>query len=75
MLALFPPQAPFFRLDVDELVFKKVSDDPEAKQGVQQGLAKIEKNGHFKKTGLNEVCRFSEIVKSFNENWSLKYSG
>ncbi len=43
MLALFPPQAPFFRLDVDELVFKKVSDDPEAKQGVQQGLAKIEK--------------------------------
>jgi restriction endonuclease S subunit/16S rRNA G966 N2-methylase RsmD len=32
------------------------------------GLAKIEKNGHFKKTGLNEVCRFSKIVKSFNEN-------
>ena len=24
MLALFPPQAPFFRLDVDDLIYKKI---------------------------------------------------
>ena len=29
------------------------------------GLAKIEKNGHFEKTGLNEVCRFSKIKEKF----------
>ena len=28
MLALFPPQAPFFRIDVDDLVYKKIQGDP-----------------------------------------------
>ena len=31
MLALFPPQAPFFRLDVDELVYKSIKGDPQQK--------------------------------------------
>ena len=31
MLALFPPQAPFFRLDVDELVYKQIEGDPQQK--------------------------------------------
>ena len=43
MLALFPPQAPFFRLDVDELVYKQIEGDPEQKATIEQGLAKIEK--------------------------------
>jgi len=43
MLALFPPQAPFFRLDVDDLVYKSVEGDPQQKQTIEQGLAKIEK--------------------------------
>lgn len=43
MLALFPPQAPFFRLDVDDLVYKQIEGDPQQKQTIEQGLAKIEK--------------------------------
>ena len=43
MLALFPPQAPFFRLDVDDLVYKQVQGDPRQKATIEQGLAKIEK--------------------------------
>ena len=43
MLALFPPNAPFFRLSVDELVYKKIGEDPQQKTIIEQGLAKIEK--------------------------------
>ena len=43
MLALFPPQAPFFRMDVDELVYKQIEGDPQQKATIEQGLAKIEK--------------------------------
>ena len=43
MLALFPPQAPFFRLDVDDLVYKQIEGDPQQKATIEQGLAKIEK--------------------------------
>ena len=43
MLALFPPQAPFFRLDVDELAYKQIQGDPQQKATLEQGLAKIEK--------------------------------
>ena len=32
------------------------------------GLAKIEQNGHFKKTELSNSCRFSNILKQFKEN-------
>jgi len=44
MLALFPPQAPFFRIDVDELVYKSIEGDPQQKKIIEQGLAKIEKS-------------------------------
>jgi len=43
MLALFPPQAPFFRIDVDELIYKKIQGEPEQKRTIEEGLAKIEK--------------------------------
>ena len=43
MLALFPPHAPFFRLSVDELVYKQIQGSPEQKQTIEQGLSKIEK--------------------------------
>ncbi len=43
MLALFPPQAPFFRLDVDELVYRQIEGDPQQKATIEQGLQKIEK--------------------------------
>ena len=43
MLALFPPNAPFFRLSVDELVYKKIGEDPQQKTIIESGLAKIEK--------------------------------
>ena len=43
MLALFPPHAPFFRLSVDDLVFKQIQGDPKIKSTIEQGLAGIEK--------------------------------
>ena len=43
MLALFPPHAPFFRLSVDDLVFKRIQGDPKQKTIIEQGLNKIEK--------------------------------
>ena len=43
MLALFPPQAPFFRLDVDDLVYRQIEGDPQQKATIEQGLQKIEK--------------------------------
>jgi len=43
MLALFPPHAPFFRLSVDDLVYKKIQGSPEQKQVIEEGLSKIEK--------------------------------
>jgi type I restriction-modification system DNA methylase subunit len=39
------------------------------------GLCKIELNGHFKKTGLSDNCKFSYIKQKFDENvetgWEL----
>jgi len=35
------------------------------------GLAKIEKNGHFENTGLDECCKFSNILKKFKDNNQL----
>ena len=43
MLALFPPHAPFFRLSVDDLVFKQIQGDPRTKSSIEQGLQGIEK--------------------------------
>ena len=43
MLALFPPQAPFFRLSLDDLVYKQVQGEPSQKQTLEEGLSKIEK--------------------------------
>jgi len=43
MLALFPPQSPFFRLGIDDLVYKKLQQDPQQKETIEQGLAQIEK--------------------------------
>ena len=43
MLALFPPQAPFFRLDIDNLVYNQIEADPQKKATIEQGLSKIEK--------------------------------
>ena len=44
MLALFPPQAPFFRLDIDDLIYKQLEGNPQQKATIEQGLAKIEKS-------------------------------
>ena len=35
------------------------------------GLKKIELNGNFKKSGLDECCKFSNILKEFNNNTEL----
>jgi restriction endonuclease S subunit len=37
------------------------------------GLAKIEQNGHFEKTGLSEPCRFSNIKKEFKKNKEIGF--
>lgn len=37
------------------------------------GLAKIEQNGHFEKTGLEDCCRFSKILKQFKTNKETGY--
>ena len=39
MLALFPPQAPFFRLSMDDLVFKQIEGDPEQKQTLEMEVS------------------------------------
>ena len=43
MLALFPPQAPFFRLSIDDLIYKQIEGDPRQKATLEEGLNKIEK--------------------------------
>ena len=43
MLALFPPHAPFFRLSVDDLIYKQIQGDPQQKTIIEEGLNKIEK--------------------------------
>ena len=43
MLALFPPHSPFFRLSVDDLVYKQIEGDPQQRQTIEEGLNKIEK--------------------------------
>ena len=43
MLALFPPHSPFFRLSVDDLVYKQIQGDPQQRQTIEEGLNKIEK--------------------------------
>ena len=43
MLALFPPHSPFFRLSVDDLVYKQIQGDPQQKTIIEDGLQKIEK--------------------------------
>ena len=34
MLALFPPQSPFFRLGIDDLVYKKLQQDPQQNETI-----------------------------------------
>ena len=63
MLALFPPQAPFFRIDVDELVYKKLQGDPEEKKLLEQGLAKIEKSVMDKIEVQNDRVAVYEALK------------
>ena len=63
MLALFPPQAPFFRLDVDDLVYKQVQGDPRQKATIEQGLAKIEKAVMDSIESNNERVAFYEALK------------
>ena len=43
MLALVPPNAPFFRLSVDDLVYRQIQADPRSKSKIEEGLSKIEK--------------------------------
>ena len=63
MLALFPPQAPFFRLDVDDLVYKQVQGDPRQKATIEQGLAKIEKAVMDSIEADNDRVAFYEALK------------
>lgn len=43
MLALFPPNAPFFRLSLGDEVQTALGDDPETKQQWEEALSKIER--------------------------------
>ena len=63
MLALFPPQAPFFRLDVDDLVYKSIQGDPRQKATIEQGLAKIEKAVMDSIESDNDRVAFYEALK------------
>jgi hypothetical protein len=63
MLALFPPQAPFFRLDVDELVYKQIEGDPKQKATIEEGLAKIEKAVMDSIEENNDRVAFYEALK------------
>jgi len=63
MLALFPPQAPFFRLDVDDLVYKNTQGNPEQKATIEQGLQKIEKAVMDSIESNNDRVAFFEAIK------------
>lgn len=43
MLALFPPNAPFFRLVLSEDILQEIGDDTQTLQRFEEGLSKIEK--------------------------------
>ena len=43
MLALFPPNAPFFRLTLGDEVQQALGDDPETKQQWEEALSNIER--------------------------------
>ena len=63
MLALFPPSSPFFRLDVDELVYKQIEGDPKQKATIEQGLQKIEKAVMDSIEQNNDRVAFYEALK------------
>ncbi|MDA1338301.1 MAG: portal protein [bacterium] len=63
MLALFPPQSPFFRLDVDALVYKNIQGNPEQKATIEQGLQKIEKAVMDSIETNNDRVAFFEAIK------------
>ena len=63
MLALFPPSNPFFRLDVDELVYKQIEGDPQQKATIEQGLQKIEKAVMDSIEANNDRVAFYEALK------------
>ena len=66
MLALFPPQAPFFRLDVDDLVYRQIQGDPQQKATIEQGLAKIEKAVMDSIESNNDRVAVYEALKHIN---------
>ena len=43
LLALFPPNAPFFRMEIDDFTVAKLAQDPTARATVEEGLARIER--------------------------------
>ena len=43
LLALFPPNAPFFRLQIDDFNLQKLAGDPKLKAEVDKGLNRIER--------------------------------
>lgn len=43
LLALFPPNSPFFRLKIDEAALAELSEDPTIKTSVERALAKMER--------------------------------
>lgn len=44
LLALFQPNAPFFKLGIDELLLEKLTKQPELKAEVDEGLARVERS-------------------------------
>ncbi len=58
MLALFPPQAPFFRLDVDDLIYRKMEADPQQKQTIEKSS----------KINTDKILKMSSIKKLFNKS-------
>jgi hypothetical protein len=65
MLALFPPHAPFFRLSVDDLVFKQIQGDPKVKSTIEQGLSGIEKAVMDNMEVSNDRVAVYEALKSY----------
>ena len=61
MLALFPPNAPFFRLSLGDEVKNAMSDDPETQQEWEAALNKIERRivaymeSHQLRVSVNEA--------------------
>ena len=59
LLALFPPNSPFFRMQVDNNTVEEMSDDPALKTKIEKAL------GKYERTVMSEIESYGDRVQMF----------